>query len=167
HWLLKKGAFAGDVLWIMEWTGADAASLEATTASLDQAGLVSMDLSFLTFITFIAVIAAMVQLVEMVIDRFSPTLYNALGIFLPLIAVNCAILGASLFMVERDYTLIETGVFGVGSGAGWAMAIVVMAAIRQKLKYSHIPKGLRGLGITMLMTGLMAIAFLAFGGIQL
>ena len=127
----------------------------------------NMDLQFLQFITFIAVIAAMVQLVEMIIDRFSPTLYNALGIFLPLIAVNCAILGSSLFLVEREYAFDESVVFGFSSGAGWALAIIAMAAIRWKLRYSHIPDGLRGLGITMLMTGLMAIAFMSFAGIQL
>ena len=127
----------------------------------------SVDLTFLTFITFIAVIAAMVQLVEMVIDRFSPTLYNSLGIFLPLIAVNCAILGSSLFLVERDYGFDESVVFGISSGVGFALAIVSMAAIRTKLEYANIPSGLRGLGITMLMTGLMAIAFLTFAGIQL
>jgi Na+-transporting NADH:ubiquinone oxidoreductase subunit E len=127
----------------------------------------NMDLRFLQFITFIAVIAAMVQLVEMIIDRFSPALYNALGIFLPLIAVNCAILGSSLFLVEREYAFDESVVFGFSSGAGWALAIIAMAAIRWKLRYSHIPDGLRGLGITMLMTGLMAIAFMSFAGIQL
>ena len=127
----------------------------------------SVDLSFLQFITFIAVIAAMVQLVEMVIDKFSPTLYAALGIFLPLIAVNCSILGASLFLVEREYTFGESLVFGFSSGVGWALAIVSMAAIRYKLRYSNDPPGLRGLGITMLTTGLMAIAFMAFAGIQL
>jgi len=126
-----------------------------------------MDLRFLQFITFIAVIAAMVQLVEMVIDRFSPALYNALGIFLPLIAVNCAILGSSLFMVEREYGFAESVVYGLSSGGGWALAIIAMAAIRWKLRYSHIPVGLRGLGITMLMTGLMAMAFMTFAGIQL
>ena len=130
-------------------------------------GLPDADLSFLNFITFIAVIAAMVQLVEMVIDRFSPALYNALGIFLPLIAVNCSILGASLFMVEREYTFGESVVFGTSSGVGWALAIVSMSAIRYKMKYSHVPAGLQGLGITMLTTGLMAIAFMAFAGIQL
>jgi len=127
----------------------------------------NMDLTFLQFITFIAVIAAMVQLVEMGIDRFSPSLYNALGVFLPLIAVNCAILGSSLFMVEREYTAGESLVFGFSSGMGFAIAIIAMAAIRWKLRYSHIPAGLRGLGITMLMTGLMAIAFMSFAGIQL
>lgn len=130
-------------------------------------GMPEVDLSFLVFIAFIAVIAAMVQLVEMVLDKFSPSLYNALGIFLPLIAVNCAILGSSLFMVEREYTFVESTVFGLSSGIGWALAIVSMAAIRQRLQYSHIPDGLRGLGITMLTTGLMAIAFMAFAGIQL
>lgn len=126
-----------------------------------------VDLTFLTFITFIAVIAAIVQIVEMALDRFSQTLYAALGIFLPLIAVNCAILGASLFMVERDYNFSESIVFGFGSGVGWAMAIVSLAAIRQKLRYSNIPTGLRGLGITFLLTGLISMGFMCFGGIQL
>jgi Na+-transporting NADH:ubiquinone oxidoreductase subunit E len=135
--------------------------------ALSWAGLPDVDLSFLVFISFIAVIAAMVQLVEMILDKFSPGLYNALGIFLPLIAVNCAILGTSLFMVEREYNLVESVVFGFSSGLGWALAIISMAAIRQKLLYSNVPEGLRGLGITMLTTGLMAIAFMAFAGIQL
>ncbi len=129
-------------------------------------GYPDIDLSFLTFITFIAVIAAMVQLVEMIIDRFSPALYAALGIFLPLIAVNCAILGASLFLVEREYSFTESVVFGFSSGVGWMLAIVAIAAIRYKLQYSNVPSGLRGLGITMITTGLMAIAFMAFAGIQ-
>ncbi len=135
--------------------------------ALSWAGLPDVDLSFLSFISFIAVIAALVQLVEMVIDRYSPALYSALGIFLPLIAVNCAILGASLFMVEREYTLAESAVFGLGSGVGFLLAITAMAAIREKLRYSHIPEGLRGLGITMLITGLMAMAFMSFSGISL
>ena len=135
--------------------------------ALGWAGMPDVDLSFLQFIAFIAVIAAMVQLVEMVLDRFSPGLYNALGIFLPLIAVNCAILGTSLFLVEREYGFVESVVFGFSSGLGWTLAIVSMAAIRQKLMYSNVPPGLRGLGITMLTTGLMAIAFMAFAGIQL
>lgn len=126
-----------------------------------------VDLSFLGLITFIAVIAAMVQLVEMIIDRFSPTLYANLGIFLPLIAVNCAILGTSSFLVERDYSLGESVVFGLSSGIGWWLAILGMAAIRYKLRYSNVPVGLRGLGITMITTGLMAIAFMTFAGIQL
>ena len=116
---------------------------------------------------FIAIIASMVQLVEMFVEKFSPALYGALGIFLPLIAVNCAILGGSLFMVQRDYTLSEAGVFGVGSGIGFLLAIVALAAIREKLKYSNIPDGLKGLGITMLITGLMGIAFKSFIGIAL
>ncbi|MEW5846179.1 MAG: NADH:ubiquinone reductase (Na(+)-transporting) subunit E [Bacteroidota bacterium] len=128
----------------------------------------SLDLSFLSFIMFIAVIASMVQLVEMIVEKFSPALYNSLGIFLPLIAVNCAILGGSLFMQEREYeTLAEATVFGVGSGIGWALAIVSMAAIREKLKYSDIPKPLRGLGIAFILTGLMGIAFMTFMGIKL
>lgn len=135
--------------------------------ALAWAGLPDVDLSFLGFISYIAVIAALVQLVEMIIDRYSPALYSALGIFLPLIAVNCAILGASLFMVEREYTFAESAVFGLGSGVGFALAIAAMAAIREKLRYSHIPEGLRGLGITMLITGLMAMAFMSFSGISL
>jgi Na+-transporting NADH:ubiquinone oxidoreductase subunit E len=128
----------------------------------------NLDLSFLSFIMFIAVIASMVQLVEMVVEKFSPSLYNSLGIFLPLIAVNCAILGGSLFMQEREYeTLAEATVFGVGSGIGWALAIVSIAAIREKLKYSDIPKPLRGLGIAFILTGLMGIAFMTFMGINL
>jgi Na+-transporting NADH:ubiquinone oxidoreductase subunit E len=126
-----------------------------------------VNLEFLQFIMFIAVIAAMVQLVEMVIEKFSPALYGSLGIFLPLIAVNCAILGSSLFMVQRDYLLSEAAVFGFGSGTGFFLAIVALAAIREKLKYSNVPDGLKGLGITMLITGLMGIAFKSFIGIAL
>ncbi|HOP03703.1 MAG TPA: NADH:ubiquinone reductase (Na(+)-transporting) subunit E [Tenuifilaceae bacterium] len=130
--------------------------------------LADMDLSFLTFIMFIAVIASMVQLVEMIVEKFSPTLYNSLGIFLPLIAVNCAILGGSLFMQEREYaSLGEATVFGLGSGVGWFLAIVGIAAIREKLKYSNVPAPLRGLGITFIITGLMGIAFMTFMGIKL
>ncbi|MFZ5565281.1 MAG: NADH:ubiquinone reductase (Na(+)-transporting) subunit E [Thermodesulfobacteriota bacterium] len=131
------------------------------------AGLPNVDLSFLKFITFIATIAATVQAIEMVIDRFSQALYTALGVFLPLISVNCAILGASLFMVERQYTFIESLVFGFGSGLGWLMAIVSMAAIRKKLRYADTPAGLEGYGITMVVTGLMAMAFMLFSGITL
>lgn len=127
----------------------------------------SVDLSFLRFIMFIAIIAAMVQLVEMIVEKFAPALYGALGIFLPLIAVNCAILGGSLFMAQRDYTLAEATVYGFGSGTGFFLAIVALAAIREKLKYSHVPNGLKGLGITMLITGLMGIAFMSFMGIDL
>ena len=127
----------------------------------------SIDLSFLRFLAFIGSIAALVQVVEMALDRFAPKLYSALGVFLPLIAVNCAILGASLFMVERDYTIGESTVFGLGSGIGFWLAIVALAAIREKMRYSNVPAGLRGLGITFLVTGLMAIAFMAFAGIQL
>ncbi|WP_158855857.1 NADH:ubiquinone reductase (Na(+)-transporting) subunit E [Lunatibacter salilacus] len=127
----------------------------------------AVDLSFLRFIMFIAIIAAMVQLVEMIIEKFAPALYGALGIFLPLIAVNCAILGGSLFMAQRDYTLAEATVYGFGSGTGFFLAIVALAAIREKLKYSHVPNGLKGLGITMLITGLMGIAFMSFMGIDL
>ncbi len=131
------------------------------------AGLPDIDLSFLKFILFIAVIAAMVQALEMIIDRFSAALYTALGVFLPLIAVNCAILGTSLFMVERNHTFIESVVFGFGSGVGWLLAIVSMAAIRIKLKYADVPKGLQGYGITMIVTGLMAMAFMLFSGITM
>ena len=133
--------------------------------ALAWAGMPEADLSFLRFIAFIAVIAAMVQLVEMVIDRFSPRLYAGLGIFLPLITVNCAILGASLFLVEREYTLAESTVFGIGTGVGFFLAIVALAAIRHKLRYSNVPPALQGLGIAMLMTGLMSMAFMCFAGI--
>lgn len=145
RFLLAKGALA--------WTGI--------------AVLQDMDLSFLTFICFIAVIASLVQVVEMVVDRFFPALYSTLGIFLPLITVNCAILGASLFMVEREYTFAESSVFGLSSGIGWALAIMALAAIRQKIRYSHIPDGLKGLGMAFIVTGLMAIGFLCFSGINL
>lgn len=128
----------------------------------------TVDLSFLSFIMFIAVIASMTQLVEMLVEKFAPALYNQLGIFLPLIAVNCAILGGSLFMQQREYaTLAEASVFGVGSGVGWFLAIVSIAAIREKLKYSNVPAPLRGLGITFILTGLMGIAFMSFMGIKL
>lgn len=129
--------------------------------------LASLDLSFLNFICFIATIASMVQLVEMILDKFFPKLYHALGIFLPLITVNCAILGGSLFMVEREYGAMESAVYGFSSGIGWLLAIASMAAIRNKLRYSHLPDGLKGLGITMIMTGLMAMAFMCFAGINL
>jgi len=128
----------------------------------------TLDISFLSFIMFIAVIASIVQLVEMVIEKFSPSLYNSLGIFLPLIAVNCAILGASLFMQEREYANIgEATAFGLGSGIGWWLAIVALAAIREKMRYSNVPAPLRGLGITFILTGLMGIAFMSFLGITL
>jgi len=150
NWLIKtflldKGALA--------WT--HIASLEA------------LDLSFLSFICFIAVIASLVQIVEMVIDRYFPALYTTLGIFLPLITVNCAILGASLFMVERNYTLAQSTVYGFSSGIGWALAIMALAAIRKKIRYSNVPEGLRGLGMAFIVTGLLAIGFLCFSGISL
>jgi len=135
--------------------------------ALSWAGMPNSDLSYLNFIAFIAVIAAMVQLVEMTLDRFLPVLYQALGIFLPLIAVNCAILGGSLLLVERQYTFGESVVFGFGSGIGFFLAIASMAAIRHKLRYSNVPPGLKGLGITMLLTGLLSMAFMAFSGIDL
>ena len=141
--VLKEGALA--------WMGADFATV---------------DLTFLQFIVFIAVIAAMVQLVEMIIEKASPALYGSLGIFLPLIAVNCAILGSSLFMVQRDYSIVEATAFGFGSGTGFFLAIIALAAIREKLKYSHVPNGLKGLGITMIITGLMGLAFKSFIGIS-
>ena len=128
----------------------------------------SVDLSFLTYILFIAIIAAIVQILEMIIETFTPSLYSALGIFLPLIAVNCAILGCSLFMQERAFSNVgEAAVFGLGSGIGWLLAIVAIAAIREKLRYSKIPKGLQGVGISFIITGLMGIAFMAFMGIKL
>lgn len=131
-------------------------------------GFADMDLEFLSFILFIAVIASIVQLVEMIVERFAPALYGALGIFLPLIAVNCSILGGSLFMQERHYnTIAEASVYGVGSGIGWMLAIVAIAAIREKIRYSNVPAPLRGLGITFIVTGLMGIAFMAFMGIKL
>jgi Na+-transporting NADH:ubiquinone oxidoreductase subunit E len=141
-WLLKDGALA--------W-----------------AGLPDVDLSFLGLISYIGVIAAMVQILEMLLDRYFSALYNALGIFLPLITVNCAILGGSLFMVERAYTFGESVVFGIGSGFGWALALVGLASIREKLKYSDVPAGLQGLGITFIITGLMSLAFMSFSGVQI
>ncbi|SCY48625.1 NADH:ubiquinone reductase (Na(+)-transporting) subunit E [Desulfoluna spongiiphila] len=132
--------------------------------ALSWAGLPEVDLNFLKYITFIATIAAMVQVVEMIIDRYSPTLYTNLGVFLPLIAVNCAILGTSLFMVERHYTFTESVVFGFGSGTGWMVAIITMAAIRVKMRYAHVPHGLKGFGITMIVSGLMAMSFMIFSG---
>ena len=150
NWLIKRFLLQPGAL---AWTGIPA--------------LAGQDLSFLIFICFIAVIASLVQLVEMIMDRFFPPLYHTLGIFLPLITVNCAILGGSLFMVERNYGLAESVVYGFSSGAGWALAIVTMAAIRKKIRYSNIPEGLKGLGIAMIITGLMAMAFMCFSGIDL
>ena len=130
--------------------------------------LATVDLTFLSFILFIAIIASMVQLVEMTVEKLAPALYNSLGIFLPLIAVNCAILGGSLFMQERNYAnIVEASVFGLGSGVGWFLAIVAIAAIREKIQYSDVPKPLKGLGITFIITGLMGIAFMSFMGIKL
>jgi Na+-transporting NADH:ubiquinone oxidoreductase subunit E len=131
------------------------------------AGLPDIDLSFLGLITYIGVIAAMVQILEMALDRFFPALHRALGVFLPLITVNCAVLGGSLFMVERDYSFSESVVYGVGSGLGWAIAIAALAGIRERLKYSDIPDGLQGLGITFIVVGLMSLGFMAFSGIHL
>lgn len=125
------------------------------------------DLSFLQLVVFIAVIASLVQILEMVLDKYVPVLYSTLGIFLPLIAVNCAIMGGVLFMVEREYNLIESTVFGAGAGVGWSLALLAMAGVREKLKYSDIPDGLRGLGITFISAGLIALAFMSFGGITL
>ncbi len=129
-------------------------------------GIFGMDLTFLRFILFIATIAASVQLVEMVVEKYSPALYNALGIFLPLITVNCAILGAALFMVARDYTFTESVTYGFGAGVGWALAIILLAAIREKIRYSAVPAPLRGLGIAFIITGLMGIAFMSLMGIN-
>ncbi len=135
--------------------------------ALAWAGLPEVDLSFLGLISYIGVIAAIVQIMEMVLDKYVPALYNALGVFLPLITVNCAILGGALFMVERDYNFTESIVFGSGAGIGWALAIVALAGIREKLKYSDVPDGLQGLGITFITVGLMSLGFMAFGGIKI
>ena len=145
HNFLDEGALA--------WTG---------IAALEQ-----VDLRFLGLMCYIGLIAAIVQILEMFLDRHVPALYNALGVFLPLITVNCAILGASLFMVERNYQFVESVVFGFGAGFGWALAIVLLAAIREKLKYSDVPEGLRGLGIVFIITGLMSLGFMSFAGVQL
>lgn len=150
--LLKKGALS----WIN--------SIGVPTETLDFS---TVDLSFLSFISYIGVIAAMVQILEMFLDKYVPVLYNALGIFLPLITVNCAILGGSLFMSERSYNFTESVVYGLGCGIGWALALAALAGIREKLKYSDVPPPLRGLGITFITVGLMALAFMSFGGIQL
>lgn len=135
--------------------------------ALAWAGLPGIDLTFLGLVIYIGVIAAMVQILEMALDKYVPSLYNALGIFLPLITVNCAILGGSLFMVERNYNFPESITYGIGSGTGWALAIILLSGIREKMKYSNVPDGLRGLGITFIMVGLMAMSFMLFSGIQL
>lgn len=135
--------------------------------ALAWAGYPEVDLSFLGLLTYIGVIAAIVQIMEMVLDKYFPDLYNALGVFLPLITVNCAIMGAALFMVERDYNFGESVVYGVGAGVGWALAIIALAGIREKLKYSDVPEGLRGLGITFITVGLMSLGFMSFSGISL
>lgn len=135
--------------------------------ALAWAGLPDVDLSFLGFLCYIGVIAAIVQILEMFLDKYVPALYNALGVFLPLITVNCAILGASLFMVERSYTFPESVVYGAGAGVGWALAIILLAGIREKMKYSDVPPGLRGLGITFIATGLMSLGFMSFSGLSL
>ena len=145
QYLLKEGA--------LSWTGIE--------------GAATLDLSFLGYLSYIGVIAAMVQILEMVLDKFVPALYNALGVFLPLITVNCAIMGAALFMVNREYTFGESVVYGFGAGVGWALAIAALAGIREKLKYSDIPHGLEGLGITFITVGLMSLGFMSFGGISL
>lgn len=148
--LIYKGLLAEGAL---SWTGIES--------------LKTVDLSFLGLLSYIGVIAAIVQILEMFLDKYVPALYNALGVFLPLITVNCAIMGASLFMVERDYNFAESAVYGVGAGTGWALAIIALAGIREKLKYSDVPEGLQGLGITFLTVGLMAMGFMSFGGIDL
>ncbi len=135
--------------------------------ALAWAGLTGVDLTFIGLISYIGIIAAIVQILEMFLDKYVPSLYNALGIFLPLITVNCAILGGSLFMVERDYNFGESVVYGIGSGVGWALAIIALAGIREKMKYSDVPPPLRGLGITFITVGLMSLAFMSFSGIQL
>jgi Na+-transporting NADH:ubiquinone oxidoreductase subunit E len=135
--------------------------------ALAWAGFPEVDLNFLGLISYIGVIAAVVQILEMVLDRYVPFLYNALGVFLPLITVNCAIMGAVLFMVERDYTFGESAVYGLGAGVGWAFAITALAGVREKLKYSDVPDGLRGLGITFISVGLISLCFMSFGGIDI
>lgn len=145
NYLLREGA--------LTWTGLEGAE--------------SIDLSFLGYLSYIGVIAAIVQILEMFLDKFVPALYNALGVFLPLITVNCAIMGASLFMVQRDYTFGESVIYGVGAGFGWALAIAALAGIREKLKYSDVPAGLQGLGITFITVGLMSLGFMSFSGVQL
>jgi Na+-transporting NADH:ubiquinone oxidoreductase subunit E len=135
--------------------------------ALAWAGLGHLDFSFLGLISYIGVIAAMVQILEMALNRFSPALYNALGIYLPLLTVNCAILGASLFMVQRDYTFVESAIYGVGVGFGWAVAIVALAGLREKMRYSDVPDGLEGLGITFVTAGIMSLAFMGISGIEL
>ena len=135
--------------------------------ALAWAGMPEVDLSFLGLLCYIGVIAAVVQVLEMILDKYMPALYNALGVFLPLITVNCAIMGASLFMVERDYDFGESVVYGVGAGVGWALAIAVLAGIREKMKYSDVPAGLQGLGITFITVGLMSLGFMSFSGVQL
>ena len=135
--------------------------------ALAWAGYPDVDLSFLGYISYIGVIAAIVQILEMVLDKYFPVLYNALGVFLPLITVNCAIMGAALFMAERDYSFVESAVYGVGAGLGWALAIATLAGIREKLRYSDVPAGLQGLGITFISVGLMALGFMSFSGVQL
>ena len=135
--------------------------------ALAWAGMPDVDLSFLGLLCYIGVIAAVVQVLEMTLDKYMPALYNALGVFLPLITVNCAIMGASLFMVERDYDFTESVVYGVGAGVGWALAIAVLAGIREKMKYSDVPEGLKGLGITFITVGLMSLGFMSFSGVQL
>lgn len=145
HYILAEGA--------LSWTGIEA--------------LNAVDLSFLNLVSFIGVIAAVVQILEMALDRYMPVLYGALGVFLPLITVHCAIFGAVLFMVERDYTFTESAIYGLGAGTGWTLAIVALAGIREKLKYSDVPEGLRGLGIIFITTGLMSLGFMSFGGIDL
>lgn len=135
--------------------------------ALAWAGFPDVDLSFLGYLSYIGLIAAMVQILEMFLDKYVPVLYNSLGVFLPLITVNCAILGGSIFMVNRSYNFSESVVYGIGSGVGWAIAIVVLAGIREKMKYSDVPEGLRGLGITFITVGLMSLGFMSFGGISL
>jgi len=135
--------------------------------ALSWAGFPNIDLSFLGLLSYIAVIAAIVQVMEMIMDKFFPALYNALGVFLPLITVNCAIMGAALFMVERDYNFTESVVYGFGAGVGWSLAIIALAGIREKLKYSDVPEGLRGLGVTFITVGLMSLGFMSFSGIAL
>jgi len=166
NWVIKTFLLdEGALVWLekpLQWFG-----MKLSIPMISQISFLNVNLSFLTLICFISTIAALVQFVEMFIDKFSPSLYNSLGIFLPLITVNCSILGASIFMDERGYTFGESVVFGASSGVGFYLAIVCMAAIRFKLRYSNIPDGLKGLGITMILTGLLSMAYLSFSGIQL
>ena len=164
---VKTAMGLGIAVVVVQAIAVPANNLVFTYVLKENALVQGMDLTFLGFITYIGVIAALVQILEMFLDRYVPSLYSALGIFLPLITVNCAIMGGTLFMVERDYNLSESVVYGVGSGFSWALAIALLAGIREKLKYSDVPEGLQGLGITFITIGLMSLGFMSFSGVQL